>query len=169
MESSKFHELCGAYGVAQDNFEAYKTDCQLIAVEIVKELKSYYQVPESQFSLYRVTKQLEFKLVQPELIHAIDLKSDHNWHFGIGLTVCKTAETLPEELILIHLTYRKNSEGKYFIKYANDNKEFEIIKGTPASFVPFFDFLFELILNSYKEQLQQFIGDKTQRKLGSRQ
>ena len=79
----------------------------LIAIELVQELKAYYEIPESQFSLYRINQQNEFKLVQPELIHAIDLKNDHNWHFGIGLTVCKAAETLPKELILIHIIYRK--------------------------------------------------------------
>ncbi len=169
MESTKFHELCSAYGQAQDKFDDYKTDCHLIAVEVVKELKAYYQVPESQFSLYRINQQDEFKLVQPELIHAIDLKSDHNWHFGIGLTVCKAAETLPEELILIQIIYRKNTEGKYFIKYAIDKKEFEIIKGNSDSFIPFFNFLFDEIIESYQEHLQQFIGDKTERKLGYRQ
>lgn len=168
MESTKFHELCNVYGKAQDNFDTYKVDCHLIAVEIVKELKTYYQVPESQFSLYRINQQNEFILVQPELIHAINIKNDHNWHFGIGLTVCKAAETLPEELILIHLMYRKNSEGKYFLKYVNDKTEFEIIKGKSESFIPFLDFLFDIIINSYKEQLQQFIGDKTERKLGYR-
>ncbi len=140
----------------------------MIAVELVKKLKAYYQVPESQFSLYRINQQNEFKLVQPELIHAIDLKNDHIWHFRVGLTVCKAAETLPEELILIHIIYRKNVEGKYFIKYANDEKEFEITKGNSDSYISFLNFLFDEIIGSYKEHLQQFIGDKTERKLGYR-
>jgi hypothetical protein len=168
MEQSKFHQLCNAYGTAQDKFENYKTDCHLFSMEIVKELKAYYNVPESQFSLYRVSEKNGFELVTPALIHAIRLAEDHYWHFGIGLTVCKSAETLPEELILIHILFRRNVEGKCFIKYAYDDKEFEIEKGNSASYIPFFDFLFETIIKSYNEQLQQFIGVKTTRKLGYR-
>ena len=166
MENSKFHQLCEAYDQAQINFEAYKTDCHVMSIAIVKELKSYFEIPESQFSLYRIDKTGGFDLVQSAMIHAIQLAADHYWHFGIGLTVCKAPETLPEELILIHLMFRKEKDDTYFIKYANDEKEFEIIKGDPGSFRSFFDFLFEIIMSSYKEHLQQFVGEKTTRTLG---
>ena len=166
MELSKFHELCNAYGLAQDNFESYRTDCHLIAVEIVKELKTYYQVPPSQFSLYKINANNEFNLVQPELIHAITLREDHFWHFGIGLTVCKAPESLPEELILIHLLYRKDANAKYFIRHAYNDIEFEIIKGNSESYIPFLDALFNTTIATYNHQLQQFIGEKTERKLG---
>ena len=131
-------------------------------------LKSYYQIPEGQFSLYKINEQNGFQLVTPALIHAIELKEDHYWHFGIGITVCKTAETLPEELILIHITYKKKNDNSYIIKYAYKDQKFEITKGESTSYIPFFDFLFEEISTSYKQQLQQFIGEKTERKLGYR-
>lgn len=166
MELTKFHELCNAYGLAQDNFEAYRVDCHLIAIEIVKELKAYYQVPDSQFSLYKINSNNEFVLVKPELIQAITLREDHFWHFGIGLTVCKAPEALPEELILIHLLFRKDAHGKYFIRHAYNNVEFEIVKNNSESYVPFLDALFKTTIASYNNQLQQFIGEKTERKLG---
>ena len=72
MEQSKFHELFGAYGVAQSNFETYKTD-------------------------------------------------------------------------------------------------YKIIKGNSKSYALFFDFLFGIIMNSYKDHLQQFVGEKTERILGYKQ
>ena len=169
MKTSKFHELCNAYGKAQDNFETYKVDCHILSMEIVKEIKAYYNIPESQFSLYRINDKNGFELVTPALIHAIRLKEDHFWHFGMGLTVCKSAETLPEELILIHIKFRKTSDNKYYIQYAYNEKEFEIIKGNTASYIPFFDFLFNVIIASYNQQLQQFTGEKTERKLGYRQ
>lgn len=168
MEPSKFHQLCGAYDSAQTTFEAYKTDCHVLSIEIVKELKAYFGIPESQFSLYRINESGGFDLVPSALIHAIRLADDHFWHFGIGMTVCKAPETLPEELILIHLQFRKNLHGKYFIKYANDEKEFEIGKGDTKSYEPFFGFLFDLIIKSYQDHLQQFVGEKTTRKLGYR-
>ncbi len=166
MEQSKFHELCGAYGIAQSNFESYKTDCHILSMEIVKELKNYYQIPDSQFSLYRINEQDNFDLVTPALIHAINLRPDHYWHFGVGLTVCQAPETLPEELILIHLMFRKNAKEECFIKYAHSDTDFKIVKGNPGSYVSFFDFLFDTTIASYKSQLQQFIGEKTERKLG---
>ncbi len=166
METSKFHELCNAYDNAQKNFEDYKTDCHLISIEIVKELKAYYQVPDSQFSLYRIDAKTGFDLVQSALIHAIRLQQDHYWHFGIGLTVCKAPETLPEELILAHLMFRKNSNGNFNIKSSHGTKEFEIIKGDSKSYIPFLDDLFDSIITSYNNQLQQFLAKKTTRKLG---
>lgn len=168
MKQTKFHELCNAYGNAQDKFKNYKTECYLFSMEIVKELKAYYNIPESQFSLYKINEENGFELVAPALIDAIRLAEDHYWHFGIGLTVCKSAGTLPEELILIHIMFRKNIENKCFIKYAYNDKEFEIKKGHSGSYIAFFDFLFETIIKSYNGQLQQFIGVKTTRKLGYR-
>ena len=75
-------------------------------MEIVKELKSYFNIPDSQFTLYRVNDNNGFELVPSVLIHAITLVDGNYWHFGVGFTVCKAPETLPEELILIHLMYR---------------------------------------------------------------
>ena len=166
MKETKFHQLCGAYSNAQESFESYRTDCHLTSMEIVKELKAYYEIPEHQFSLYKINDQNGFQLVTPALIHAIRLREDNYWHFGLGITVCKAPETLPEELILVHLMFQKNKNGSYTIKYANNKAEFEIIKGNSSSYIPFFDFLFEEIMVSYNSHLQQFLGDKTERKLG---
>lgn len=166
MATSKFRQLCAAYGKAQIQFEAYKKDCHQYAIEIIEELKGYYKVPESQFSLYRIVDNHGFELVTPAAIHAIELKEDNYWHFGVGLTVCQAPETLPEELILIHLMFRKNSKGQYFLKYAFEEDEFEIKRDDPATYKPFFDFLFNIIIKSYQESLQRFVGVKTERKLG---
>lgn len=168
MKTSKFHQLCDVYGKAQEDFANYKSDCHFLAVALVKELKGYYEVPESQFSLYNVDANNEFHLVPPELIHALNLRADSYWQFGIGLTVCRTPETLPVELVLIHLMVRKNSENKFFVKSAIDETEFEVDKKDKKTFIPFFDFLFDSITKSYSEQIQTFTGEKTERKLGYR-
>lgn len=166
MEPTKFHELCTAFGKAQDDFGIFRNNCHQIAVELVKEFKNYFQVPESQFSLYKINKENEFEIVPPSLINALSLKKDSHWQFGIGLTVCFAPETLPQELILIHILLRKDLEGKYFVKYGSEIKEFEIKNGDKNSFYPFFDFLHDIIIKTYNEQLQHFIGQSTSRKLG---
>lgn len=168
METTKFHELCNAYDTAQTKFDTYRTDCHIFSMEFVKELKNYYDVPESQFSLYKINQESGFQLVPPALIHAIRLAEDHYWHFGLGLTVCKAAETLPEELILIHILFKKNSENTFNVRYANSKEKFKITKGDATSYAPFFDFLFSIIIKSYNEKLQEFVGEKTTRKLGYR-
>ncbi len=168
METTKFHELCIAYDNAQNNFNNYKTDCHLFSMEIVREFKAYLNIPESQFSLYKISEQKGFELVPSALIHAIRLSEDHYWHFGVGLTVCKALETLPEELILIHLMFRKNDKGNYYVKHAQLKQEFQITKGDSSSYKTFFEFIFEAIKSSYNEQIQQFVGEKTTRKLGYR-
>lgn len=166
MENSKFHQLCGAYDLAQNNFDVYQKECHAFSMELVKELKAYYQIPESQFSLYKVNEKEGFELVSPALIHAISLASDHYWNFGVGITVCRAPETLPEELILIHIAYRKNQKGDYVVKHGQTDKEFKVTKGNSASYLPFFDYLFKLTYQSYQNHLQQFLGEKTVRKLG---
>jgi len=166
METTKFHQLCGAFNMAQDRFDTYKKDCHVLSIEIVKELKAYYEIPESQFSLYKISKEGGFELVPDALIHALTLGEDHYWSFGIGLTVCRAPETLPEELILVHIMFRQNAEGENFIKYAFGDKEFKITKGDPKSYVPFFDYVFQYIMSSYEEHMQQFIGEQTTRKMG---
>lgn len=169
MKTTKFHELCGVFDKAQTKFDNYKTDCHLFSMELVKEFKKYLNVPDSQFSLYKISEEKGFELVTPALIHAIRLTSDHYWHFGIGITVCKAMETLPEELILIHLMFRENAKGQFFVRYAPVEKEYEITKGKSSSYIPFFDFIFNTIKKSYQEHIQQFLGEKTVRKLGYRQ
>lgn len=49
---------------------------------------------------------------------------------------------------------------------AYDPKKFDIEKGNSKSYIPFFEFVFEHIINSYKGNLQQFVGERTERKLG---
>lgn len=164
--TTKFHELCVAFGKAQDDFGAFRNNCHQIAVELVNELKKYFQIPESQFSLYKINKDNEFEIVPPALINALSLRADSNWQFGIGLTVCIVPETLPQELILIHISLRKDLDNKYFVKYANEIKEFEIKSDDKDSFHLFFDFLHDVIIKTYNEQLQRFIGQSTRRKLG---
>lgn len=166
METTKFHELCMAFGTAQDDFGAFRSTSHLLAVELVKEFKNYFQIPDSQFSLYKINKENEFEIVPPALINALSLKPDSNWQFGIGLTVCIAPETLPQELILIHILFRKDLDGKYFVKYGSNIKEFEIKNADQNSFYLFFDFLHDVIIKTYNEQLQHFIGQSTKRKLG---
>lgn len=166
MEKSKFHELCMAFGKAQDDFSVFKNSSHLISIELVSEFKNYFQIPDSQFSLYKVNTENEFEIVPPTLINALSLKTNSHWQFGIGLTVCKAPETLPQELILIHIIFRKDIDDKYFVRYGNEVKEFEIIHREKKSFFAFFDFLHEVIIKTYHEQLQHFIGQSTSRKLG---
>lgn len=166
MEQTKFHNLCMAYGKAQEDFGAFENSCHLISVELVKAFKEYFEIPDSQFSLYKIDSENEFEIVPPSLINALSLKEDSYWQFGIGVTVCTAPETLPQELILIHILLRKDLDGKYFVKYNNDPKEFEIKKGDSKTFHPFFDFLHDTIIKTYNEQLQHFIGQSTKRKLG---
>lgn len=169
MELTKFQELCMAYGKAQEDFGAFQNSCHLISVELVKALKEYFEIPDSQFSLYKINSENEFEIVPPALINALSMREDSYWQFGIGLTVCTAPETLPQELILIHILLRKDLDGKYFVRYGNDMKEFEIKKGDESSFHAFLDFLHDTIIQTYNEQLQRFIGQSTSRKLGFRQ
>jgi len=166
METTKFHELCMAFGKAQDDYGIFQSSCHLISIELVNEFKKYLEIPDSQFSLYKINKENEFEIVPPSLINAISLRADSHWQFGIGLTVCTAPETLPQELIMIHILLRKDLKDKYFVRYGNDTKEFEIKKSDKNSYYPFFDFLHDLIIKTYNEQMQLFIGQSTRRKLG---
>lgn len=163
---TKYNDLCLAYGKAQEEFRLYHNGCLSICRDLVSELKSYFEIPESQFSIYQVTDENEFELVAPGLINAMSLKEDSCWHFGVGMTLCVNPETLPQELLLIHIALRKDIDNGYMVKYANHKQEFPITSDDKSSFIPFFDFLHESVMRVYSEQLHLFIEQYTKRKLG---
>ena len=165
MENSKFSQLCSAYDIAQDNFDQYKKNCHTFALELVSELKEYYGVPDRQFTLYQVEENNNFKLIHGSLLGALTLTGDNHWHFGIGLTVCRAPESYPEELILIHIIFRKEGDD-FKLRHTFSDKEFSVNRGDKDSYTPYFEDLFQTIVSSYKSHIQQFIGEKTTRKLG---
>ena len=165
MKMSKFHELCGAYQKAQQDFQDYQNDCHQFALDFVKQFKEHFEIPPSQFSLFKINANNEFTLVQPSVINALVLRDDSLWQFGVGMTVCSAPETLPQELILIPILLRRDMDGTHYIKYG-DMREFKIEKKDQYNFDEFFEFLFETIKDTYNQQLVQFIGHDTERKIG---
>ena len=167
MELTKFKQLCNAYSTAQSDFETFRDESHAFAVEMVTSLKSYLEVPEGQFSLYSIGQNNDFTLVHPEVINAISLLPDSTWQLGVGLTVCKEPETLPQELILIHIIIRRDIAGEFYLKYASTDEEHKVEKSESWDFIPFFEFLHNAIISVYADQLTQFIGgDSTRRKIG---
>lgn len=166
MENTKFHELCMVFGKAQQDFQKFEIDCHLFAVELVKKFKVYLKIPDSQFSLYKIDEKNEFEIVSPALVNAITAAKDSFWQFGIGLTVCSAPETLPQELILIHVLVRRDLDNKFYAKFGPEPQEFEISKSESDGFNDFFEFLHKNIVNSYEHEFQKFIGQNTARKLG---
>ena len=166
MKNSKFNQLCSAYDLAQEDFEAYKQSCHAFGVELVQELKEYFEVPERQFSLYEIEENNNFKLIHGSLLGALTLTPDSQWHFGIGLTVCRAPESYPEELILIKILFLKEADADFQLKHTYGDKEFSVTKGDKNSYIAYFDDLFNTIQASYKGRMQQFLGEKTTRKLG---
>lgn len=166
MEKTKFHELCMAYGNAQQDFQKFETDCHLFAVELVKKFKEYLKVPESQFSLYKINEENGFEIVPPALINALTPAEGAYSQFGIGLTLCSMPETLPQDLILIHILVRKDMGNKFYAKFGPEPKEFEIDRNQQDSFNLFFEFLHKNVVMSYEKEFQKFVGQNTSRKLG---
>lgn len=166
MENTKFHELCMVFGKAQQDFQKFETDCHLFSVELVKKFIEYLEIPQSLFSLYKINSDNKFEIVPPNLINALTPAEGSYWHFGMGLTVCSAPETLPQELILIHLFVRKDLENKFYAKLFPEPKEFEIDRNTTNGYQDFFDFLHKKIADSYEGEFQKFIGQSTSRKLG---
>lgn len=172
MEMTKFKELCMAFGRAQNQFQEYQNGCHQFAIEMVDELITYFQIPDSQFSLFKINPQNEFNLVQPGLVHALTLRPDSYWQFGIGLTVCSAPETLPQELILIHILIRRDLENNHFLSYKNqqeqqEQQEHKIEKlNDKHNFIPFLDYLHETIVKTYDDELKIFIGNDTRRQIG---
>ena len=93
------------------------------------------------------------------------IRDSNHWHFGIGLTVCRAPESYPEELILIHIIFRKEGDD-FKLRHTFSDQEFSVNRGDKDSYTPYFEDLFQTIVSSYKSHIQQFIGEKTTRKLG---
>jgi len=45
---------------------------------------------------------------------------------------------LPEELILMHIMYRNDSDCSYFVKQDQEEKEFKVEKGNSLTYALFF-------------------------------
>jgi len=166
MDMSRFNTLCDAYDNAQKNFETYKSNCYNFGVELVDELRKYFQVPDRQFTVYKIEENNNFDLIHGSLLGALTLTKDSLWHFGVGFTVCRTVDVFPEELILLALVYRKEKGNTFYLKHTYNEKEFKVEYGKPETYKDYFEDLFKTILESYNGHLQQFIGEKTVRKLG---
>ncbi len=166
MEKTKFKELCIAYTNAQQGFQNFQNECHDLSVNLVEELKKYFEIPESQFSLFRINENNEFILVQPGLVNALTLREDSRWQFGIGLTVCTAPETLPQELIMMQILIRQDLDGNFYLKYGDQEQEFRIEKSEERNFIPFFDHIHSEILNVYENHMTHFIGEDTERKIG---
>lgn len=166
MDMSRFNKLCEAYDHAQNNFETYKRNCYNFGVELVDELRKYFQVPDRQFTVYKIEENNNFDLIHGSLLGALTLTKDSFWHFGVGFTVCRTVDVFPEELILLALVYRKEKGNTFYLKHTYNEKEFKVEHGKPETYKEYFEDLFKTILESYNGHLQQFIGEKTIRKLG---
>ena len=163
---TKFKELCTAFSKAQSDFIAFQSDCHQFAVEMMEELKVYFEVPDKQYSLYKINEQNQFVLVQNALVNALTLRPDSSWQFGIGLTVCSAPESLPQELILIHIHIRQDMDGDFYIKYGNQEEEHKVMNEEKFDFIPFFDFLHETIIKTYEDHITHFVGKETRRKIG---
>jgi len=84
------------------------------------------------------------------VIEALSLRPDSLWQFGIGLTVCSSPETLPKELILIHIQIRMDLEGEFYMKYGNQPEEHKIEKMDKTgkyNFIPFLDYIHSLMMS----------------------
>jgi len=155
-----------AYSKAQQEFQEFRIECHDLAVGFVKELKSYLQIPETQFSLFSIDANIEFKLVQPALVSALKLRKDSLWHFDVGLTVCSAPETLPQELILLHILLRKDVDGGFFLRYGEKGDEHKIEKEENWSFTPFLDYLHKFILEVYRDQVIHSLSQDSRRRIG---
>jgi hypothetical protein len=164
---SRFTELCEAFQRAQSEFQNFQNDCHHFSEEMVKNLKEYFEIPDSQLSLFSINEHNDFESAEGGMETALTLREDSFWEFGIGLTVCCAPEKLPKELILIHIMVRKDLEGNYFLRYANEEQERKIEKKSERfDFIPFFNFLHKTIITTYDEKLTYFIGQDTRRKIG---
>lgn len=117
MKDNKFYQLCGAYDIAQSNFETYKQNCQNFTIELVRELKQYYDIPDPQFTLHKIGENNNFELIHGSVLGALTLSPDSYWHFGVGLTVCRAPNSFPEELILIRIIFRKEKGKRKYLLF----------------------------------------------------
>ncbi len=183
MKPTKFNEISAAYRKARKDFLMFESDCRSFSIELVKKWRDYLNIPAKQFSLYQIDGANKFVLVPPSLINAISPAEGPYWQFGIGLTVCcedEETECCPasevdccsmsgkvhQEIILVHILVRKDADGKYYVKFGHEPKEFLINRNREEGYQSFFNFLHKEIVTSYQVMFQKFIGQRTIRKLG---
>lgn len=164
---TKFEELCSAYKKAQTEFKQYKDDCHDFAIDLWNNITSYFQIPTSQLTLYKINEDGEYEATAPPMINALSLWPDAYWQVGFGITLFESKDTYPQETIIIGLRLKRDTENNYFARLNGSDQEFQIDRKNQNDYQKFFDFLFKEIQKSYCTGLQTFIDqDTTIRKIG---
>lgn len=156
---SKYEELVNTYHKAQQYFIEYRNSCLDFANAFWTKMMDYFEVPENLRVLYFVDEEGEFEMVPPKMANALDLRDDSYYQVGIGITLKQGDTSRAQETIQMALLFKKVGDD-FHVRLSDEENDHIISPDDDRSMKAYFDFLFNIIMQSYQSGLQEFDTDK---------
>jgi len=163
---TKFDSLCESFKKAQSDFQKFKDGSQYFADELWNKMIAYFEIPQSQLSLYKVDDEGKWEMVPAMMSNALTLEDDNYWQVGFGITLYGQKNEFPQETLIIGLLLKPEGDNKFKVKLYGHEKLFEIDRNKQEDFNAFYDFIFTEIQTNYQKELQTLDEDHTIRKIG---
>ncbi|HIE4801236.1 TPA: hypothetical protein ACXNDR_003952 [Serratia marcescens] len=163
---SKFEEICSAYKVSKENFNSYRRESMSFAVSLGQKYVQYLGVDADHFWWVPEAEQdkANTNFTIPGAMH---LDDDTYWHLGLKLRIYSARNVMPQQDVFIVFMFKKVADCEFAIKVRADDTPHIIETDKDPSYEVFFNHLQELILDIYKNDLDDFLqSEKPSRRIG---
>ncbi|EMQ4185807.1 TPA: hypothetical protein ACKPVS_001302 [Serratia marcescens] len=163
---SKFEDICAAYKVSKENFNSYRKESMDFAIHLGGRYRQYLGVETDHFRWVPESKQ-DDKSTDFTIPGAMHLDDDTYWHLGLKLRVYSAKNVMPQQDVFIVFMFKKIADCEYAIKVRAADSPHTIETDKDASYTVFFNYLQNLILEIYKDDLTNFLQSEQQsRRIG---
>lgn len=163
---SKFKEICTAYKVSQDNFNAYRNRSMDFALSLGHKYIKYLGITKENFRWVPVqdtSTEDEGFTIQG----AMHLDDDTYWHLGLKIKVFTAPNALPQQRLLIIFKFKQKEKDTFEVMVDGYDKKHIIATDGDASYTVFFNHLQKIIMSLYEDDLDNFLAtQKENRTIG---
>ncbi|EOW2276201.1 MULTISPECIES: hypothetical protein [Klebsiella pneumoniae complex] len=163
---SKFEEICAAYKISQDNFNAYRSRSMDFALSLGHKYIQYLGVTKGNFwwvPEHDSSTEKEGYTI-PGAMH---LDDDTYWHLGLKIKIFMAPNAFPQQELLIIFKFKEKEEKVFEVMIDHVDKKHDIEIWIDASYTVFFNHLQEVILAMYQDGLDNFLASQQEsRKIG---
>lgn len=162
----QFSDLCQAYTKAKTEFDAYVSDCDIVAQEIWNTILSYNQIPPTQIALYLLDEMGNCFRSNDPISKTMILREDGFFEFGIGITIFSEPTIYPHETVVVAVNVAKTADNMYKAKLGADGRVYEINLGSKHDVELFTDAVLESVEMQYQTGLMNMVNKNTFRRIG---
>jgi hypothetical protein len=152
---SKFSELCQVYSSARKNYFDYWHECANFVTDLMNGLREYFEMPKENLKFVPLSEKPEFAKKYAAKDSML-LEQDTFWYVGVMLTLCGMLEDQPEETLILPILVKK-PDDVFIVKFGPAGDEFQIAGADKAGRIPFYDYIYNQINDTYTDRLHKFL------------